>query len=141
MGWRVRDDDLERRSNLTFEEDAPSGRAVGQTQDHMHVDTRLSVVADSDPDRAQHLALLRDLDLLIGFLLEIEPANDRRFEGAYGGERRRGESASFANLVSVANASSPESRMTTRVSEPASSDIWALFVVVRPRSAACADLP
>src|ERR1700742_2924525 len=36
--------------------------------------------------------------------------------------------ASFANFVSAANASSPESRATTRVSEPASPAIFVLFM-------------
>jgi hypothetical protein len=139
MSWRVRDDNLERRSNLSFEKMSAPRRAIGQTQNHMHVETRLSVVADSDiADRAQHLALLRDLDLPVGLLLEIEPANGRSFEGA---RDAAVIPASLANFVSVVNASSPDSRIATRASEAASPDNLALFIVVRPRCAGRVDLP
>ena len=51
------------------------------------------VVADRDvSDRAQHLALLPDVDLLVSLLVEVEPADGRLFEGADGGQRSRRES-------------------------------------------------
>ena len=46
-----------------------------------------------------------------------------------------------ANFVSVAKASSPVSRITTRVSEPASPAIVVLFMIVMPRCAAYEVLP
>ncbi|MCS3892092.1 hypothetical protein M2171_001225 [Bradyrhizobium japonicum USDA 38] len=139
---RVRDDNLKRGANLSFEKMSAPRRTVGKTQNHMHVKARLSVVADRDiTDRAQHLALLRDLDLFIGLLLEVEPANGRPFEGADGRERRRSDTGIVGDLVSVAKASSPDSRIATRVSEPASPDNLALFIDFKPRFAGCVDLP
>ena len=77
----------------------------------------LAVVADRYvPDGAQDLALLSDLDLFVSLVFEIEPSNGRFLESAEAVSEAAVSLASFANLVSAANASSPESKITTRVS-------------------------
>src|SRR6202012_2706842 len=56
----------------------------------MQMQTRLAVVADRDvADRAQDFALLLDLDLLIGLLVEVEPSDGRLLEGADRRQRSR----------------------------------------------------
>ena len=57
--------------------------------------TRFGAVADSNP-RA-YSGLRTFLDVLIGLLLEVEPADGGSFEGA-DGSGYRGNSASLANL-------------------------------------------
>jgi hypothetical protein len=108
----------------------PAARgAVGQAKDNVNVKARLAVVAHSDvTDRAQNLALLTDLDLLVRLLVEVEPADGRLSKAPMAVNEAAVSPASFANFVSVANASSPESRMTTRVSDPASLAILVLFI-------------
>ena len=57
----------------------------------------------------------------------IDPIDQRRAQQAEIAVAKA-QTVSFANFVNAANASSPESRMTTRVSSPAWSAILALFM-------------
>jgi hypothetical protein len=116
-------------------------RTVGQAENNMNVKAGLAVVADGYlADRTQDFTLLGDLDFLVDFLFRIEPtvafskAPMALSEAAV-------IPASFANFVSAANASSPNSRMTTRVSAPASPANFKLFMIVKPRCAGYGGLP
>src|SRR6476619_959454 len=67
---------------------SPSRRAVRQAKHNVYVKARLPVVADGNiADRAQDLTLFGDLDLLVGLLLEIEPADGRLLESTNGCHR------------------------------------------------------
>src|SRR5882724_7482260 len=117
-------------------------RAVRQAKHNMYVEARLAVVADGNvPDRAHDFALLGDLDFLVCFLLKIEPADGGVLKSTDGVREAAVIPASFANFVNASNASSPDSRMTTRVSAPASLAIFVLFMAVTRRCAGCGGLP
>ena len=88
MGRRVGQHDLERRTDRACDKMAAARRAIGQAENDVNVKAGLAVVADRDvADRAQYLALLSDLDLLVGLLFEVEPADGRLFESADGRQR------------------------------------------------------
>jgi hypothetical protein len=68
MRRRIGQDDFERRPDHAGHKVPAARGAVGQAEDDMNVKARLAVVADGDvADRTQDLALLVDLDLLVGF--------------------------------------------------------------------------
>src|SRR5882757_7943971 len=58
----------------------------------MNMETCFAVIADCNvPDRAQHLALLADLDLPVAPGHEVEPADGCALEGADRGQRCGGD--------------------------------------------------
>jgi hypothetical protein len=76
------------RPDITLKEMAAAGRSVGEAQNDVKMEARFAVIANGNiPDRAQDFALIGDLDLLVGFLGEIEPADRGLFEGANRGQR------------------------------------------------------
>jgi hypothetical protein len=82
----------------------------------MDVRTGFAVVADRDiVHGAQDFAPFSVPDLLVNLIVEIEPSDPRSLESADGRERRCCQLGVVRKLVSAANASSPESKITTRV--------------------------
>jgi hypothetical protein len=125
---------FEGRSNRACEKMATRCRAVGQPENDVNVKAGLAVVPNRYvPNGAQDLALLSDLNLFVSLIFEIEPSNRRFLESADAVSEAAVSLASFANLVSAANASSPESKITTRSLIAPSPAILALFMGVRPR--------
>jgi hypothetical protein len=90
FGRRIDHNDLKRRPYLAFDKMTAARRAVRQAEHDVNVKARLAIVADGDvSDCAQDLALLRDLDSLVGFLVKIEPPDHGLLEGPDGGKGRR----------------------------------------------------
>jgi len=70
-------------TDLAVEEMPATRRAVGQAENDMNMEARFPVVPDGNvADRAQYLALLRDLDLLLRLPVDVEPTNGRPLEGS-----------------------------------------------------------
>jgi hypothetical protein len=100
-----------------------AARRSGAEPEHdVHVPAGFTVVAEGDvANAAQYLALLADGDLAVSLIGEVEPADRRLREGARAVNDATLIASRSAKPVIVEDASSPGSRISTKVRSPAPS--------------------